>query len=68
MRGALEHQRNFGHAAAKALAGTQVERDASPATRVDIESDGRIGFSGGIRVDALLLQIPHNRTGALPAC
>jgi hypothetical protein len=67
VRGGLEDQRDLGDPPAEPLPGTQVERDARPAPRIDAERRRRVGLRPGIRVEPALLAEAGDELGALPA-
>ena len=67
MRGAPEVQGDLGDASRRALGGAQVERDASPASRVDVDADRCVGFGRGRRIDAVLVEEALDQPTTLPA-
>ena len=66
VRRALEDDGDLGDAAAEALAGAQVERHPGPAAVVDVDADRGERLGGGLRVEALLLEVADDLLAALP--
>jgi hypothetical protein len=65
--GALEHDRDLGHAAAETFARAQVERHARPAARGDLELHGGVRLGRRVGVHAVLFEEPGDLLAALPA-
>ena len=67
LRGALEDDGNLGDSATEPFARSQIERNSTPASSVDVEPHCRECLGDGLRVHALFVEESGDLHTALPA-